>query len=87
MLVEKIKHSLRIGHSGIDEDIKEHIEACKLDLKRVGIVKIRDDDYLILQAIKLYVKWHLNYEDEGERYMQSYNMLRISLAMCGDYNV
>ena len=86
-MLEKIKHSLRIGHNGIDEDIKEHIDACKLDLQRVGVKKIEDTDALIIQAMKLYVKWHLNFEDEADRYQNAYEMLRNSLAMCGDYNV
>ena len=86
-MLEKIKHSLRIGHSGADEDIQEHINACKLDLQRVGVKKLEDTDALIIQAMKLYVKWHLNFEDEADRYQNAYEMLRNSLAMCGDYNV
>lgn len=86
-MLEKIKKSLRIMHDGLDSDIQEHIDACKLDLQRVGIKKIKDDDFLIIQAVKLYVKWHLNYENESDRYMRAYEMLRNSLAMCGDYNV
>ena len=80
-MVEKIKHSPRIGHDSINSDIQEHIEACKLDLQ------IEDTDPLILQAAKLYVKWHLNFEDEADRYRNAYEMLRNSLAMSGDYNV
>ena len=49
--------------------------------------KIEDTDPLILQAAKLYVKWHLNFEDEADRYRNAYEMLRNSLAMSGDYNV
>ena len=79
-MVEKIKHSLRIGHDSINSDIQEHIDACKLDLQRVGVKKIEDKDPLILQAAKLYVKWQLNFDDEGDRY-------RNALAMSGDYNV
>lgn len=86
-MVEKIKHSLRIGNDSINSDIQEHIDACKLDLKRVGVKKIEDTDALIIQAMKLYVKWHLNFEDEADRYQNAYEMLRNSLAMCGDYNV
>ena len=51
-MVEKIKHSLRIGHDSINSDIQEHIDACKLDLKRVGVKKIEDTDPLIIQAAK-----------------------------------
>ena len=86
-MLEKIKHSLRIKHSAIDEDIKEHIEACKLDLKRVGIVKVDETDFIIIQLVKLYVKWHLNYEEEADRYMRAYELMRNSISLSGDYNV
>ena len=86
-MLEKIKNSLRIKHNAIDEDIKEQIEACKLDLNRVGIKKINEDDALIIQVVKLYVKWHLNYEGEADRYMKAYELMRNGMSLDGDYNV
>ena len=84
ILLEKIKNSLRIKHNAIDEDIQEQIEACKLDLNRVGIKKI---NALIIQITKLYVKWHLNYEGEADRYMKAYELMRNGMSLDGDYNV
>ncbi len=86
-MLDKVKLSLRITHSALDGDILEQIEACKKDLQREGVTSLNGDDFLILQAVKLYVKWHLNYENEGERYRDAYNNLAQSLSLCGDYNV
>lgn len=86
-MLEKIKLALRIKHNAVDEDIRDQIEACKLDLKRVGIIKIDEKDFLIIQLVKLYVKWHMNFENEAGRYMQAYQMMRDSLSLSGDYNV
>lgn len=86
-MLEKIKESLRIKHSATDNDLNDMILACKLDLKRVGIVKLDDADALIIQAVKIYIKWHLNFEGEADRFRVAYERLRDSLSMCGEYNV
>ncbi len=86
-LLQKVKESIRVGNSSIDGDTTDYILACKADLKRVGLKNIDCEDPLILQAIKLYVKWHVDFEGEAERYRLSYEALRDSLSMCGDYNV
>ncbi|MEB3428868.1 head-tail connector protein [Citroniella saccharovorans] len=86
-MLDKIKLDLRISHDLIDEDIEDNIEACKLDLKRVGIVKIDDEDPLIIKAIKLWCRYQYNFENEGDRYNKAYSMLRDALSLCGDYNV
>lgn len=86
-MLSKIKLALRISHTALDSDITEMIEACKLDLKRIGLINIVDTDFLIIQAVKLYVKWQLNFEGEAERYMNAYTALAQSLSLSGDYNV
>ncbi len=85
-MLDKIKLALRISHNKIDDDILDHILACKEDLKRVGIVNIYDDDKLIIQVIKLYVKWQLNFENQAERYFKSYERLSTALSQCSLYN-
>lgn len=86
-MVEKIKDSLRIKHSALDAEITDLVAACKADLKRVGVAKIQDDDTLIIQAAKLYVRWQMNFESEADRYRMAYEKLRDSLSLCGEYNV
>ena len=86
-MLNKIKMSLRIKHNSIDDELNDLIAAAKKDLARVGIIKILEDDELIIQAIKLYCKWQLNYDSASERYEQAYTSMSQSLSMSGDYNV
>jgi len=54
--LKKIKLSLRISHSKLDEDIRSDIDACLADLEMHGIVHKNELDPLIYNAIKLYCK-------------------------------
>lgn len=54
--LEKIKLSLRISHSKLDEDIQTDIDACMADLSVHGITYAKPDDPLIINAVKLYCK-------------------------------
>ncbi|MFM1602032.1 hypothetical protein ABGF26_02640 [Helcococcus ovis] len=83
-MLKKIKKNLRIYHDELDEDITGDIEACKLDLKRVGINPDVQDD-LIEKAIKLYCRWQFNFENQADRYANAYRMLRDSISLCLDY--
>lgn len=84
-LLQKIKTSLRIKHSQLDDDVQSTIEACLIDLQLAGIQRIDTEDALIYRAVQLYCK--ATYGSEfSEKYMESYNMLKISLALAGDYN-
>lgn len=86
-LLEKIRKSLRISHTKLDDDIHDLIEAAKMDLKIGGVMKIDEADPLIIRAISLYAKSASGYfENMSERYEESYTMLKISLALAGDYN-
>ena len=86
-MLSQVKESIRIKHDKLDSDLQGHIDACKADLKRAGVNKIDETDALIMQAIKIYVKWQVNYEGQADRFMRAYESLRDALSLCGDYNV
>lgn len=87
-MLEKVKLALRIKSNKLDEEITDLIEACKIDLSLSGVRKIEDTDPLIQQAVKLYCKANFGLENkDSEKYQKSYDMLKISLSLCGDYNV
>ena len=87
-MLEKVKLALRIKSNKLDEEITDLIEACKIDLSLSGVKKIEDTDPLIQQAIKLYCKANFGLDNkDSEKYQKSYEMLKISLSLCGDYNV
>lgn len=86
-MLEKIKLSLRISNNFFDEEINDLIQAAKADLRISGVKNIYNDDPLIKRAILLYCKAHfgLNNKD-SEKYENSYESLKIHLALSGDYN-
>ena len=87
-MLEKVKLALRIKSNKLDEEITDLIEACKIDLSLSGVKRIKDTDPLIQQAIKLYCKANFGLDNkDSEKYQKSYDMLKISLSLCGDYNV
>ena len=84
MALDKIKTALRISHDKLDEDIINNIDACLLDLKRVG-VNVSEPDALIDKACELYCKYQYDYQNKGEQFRQSYESLRDALSLCDDY--
>ncbi len=86
-MLDKIKLALRVASDTLDSEILDIIEACKYDLKLAGVVKIEETDPLIIRAITLYAKANFGYDEDSEKYTKSYEMLKISLSLAGDYNV
>ena len=93
-MIEELKQAIRITHDKLDDDLKSNVDACILDLKRVGVTIPSADgdiygfagDSLEKKAIELYVKWQYNYCGKGEQYRQNYESLRDSLSLSGNYN-
>lgn len=93
-MLDQIKKSMRISHNALDDILKEDIKAGALDLLRSGVLPYRKEsntkqiknDALIRKAIELYAKAQEDFEGKGERYQISYEKLRDSLSLCGDYN-
>lgn len=88
-MLERIKLSIRRFHTMLDDDITSNIDACMLDLRRVGISAAiavsTSNDALIIKAAELYCKWQYDFEGKGDRYEKAYNSLRDSLSMCDEY--
>lgn len=87
-MLEKVKLSLRIKHSKLDDEINDLIEACKIDLSISGVRKIEETDPIIIRAVIIYCKANFGLDNkESEKYQKSYDLLKQSLTLCGDYNV
>lgn len=88
-MLERIKLSMRISHSALDDDFKDNIAACMLDLQRVGVhANIAVDtskDALIRKAAELYCKWQDDFNSKGEQYQKAYESLRDALSLCKAY--
>lgn len=83
-MLDIIKTSLRISHDKLDSDIQLNIDACMLDMERVGI-NTRYDNDLLTKACELYVKWQYDFNKKGEQYKANYVKLRDSLSLSTDY--
>lgn len=88
-MLEKIKLSMRIFHNVLDSDIKSNIDACMLDLQRVGVSKkhagVTTTDALIYKAAELYCKWQSDFDSKADQYQKAYEKLRDAISLCGTY--
>ena len=85
-MVSDVKTALRISHNNLDGQIGVIIEAAKQRLRMIGVKAIDEDEPVTKIAIQLYAQGYLNYQGDGERYMQAFDSLAKALALCGDYN-
>lgn len=87
-LIEKMRAALRISSTSekITAEIKDCIAACKADLANDGVKVIDEGDALIIRAITLYCKAEFGYNDKAEKFRQSYNTLKMRLALSQEYN-
>ena len=76
---------VRRSTSTLDDEIKQTVAACMLDMKGAGIVNIDSEDPLIQQAAKLYLKAHFGYDDTPEKWEQAYERLKASLSLNSSY--
>lgn len=87
-MLEKVKLALRIKINSFDNEIEDLIEACKIDLSMSGVKKINEDDVIIQRSIIVYCKANFGLDNkDSEKYQKSYDLLKQSLSLCGDYNV
>lgn len=86
-LLEKVKLSLRIRNSTkFDQDILDNIEGAKLDLLLAGIVNQKENDPLIIQAIKYYCRANVALDNKNsEKFKDSYESLKEKLSLIGEY--
>jgi hypothetical protein len=86
MILDDVKTALRIKNTAYDSEITDLVAACKIDLGLAGIIKIDDTDAIIKRAIIIYCKANFGSNPDSEKYQRSYDMLKCSLALAGDYN-
>lgn len=85
-LVATARGWLRIATTSRDDEIRQVIDACLIDLSNGGVKKIDEDDAMIRQAIKLYLKSQFGYDAQAEKFAKAYEYLKYSLELSSDYN-
>lgn len=68
-----------------DDEYKQTINACVLDLQNAGAGEVDLSDPLIQQAVKLYLKAQAGYEDDASRFEEAYEHLKRALAISYRY--
>ena len=88
-MLEKVKLSMRIFHNALDSDIQSNIDACMLELQRVGILadvaKPETADALIAKAAELFCKWQYDFGGKGDQYQKAFEKLRDAISLCDSY--
>lgn len=85
-LITEVKKWLSISTDSVDDEIKQTIDACLIDLNSAGVTVINSDDALIKQAVKFYAKSHFGYDTERVSFDEAYQSLKNTLALYGKYN-
>lgn len=95
-MLDKVKNALRVKTAAFDDEIQDLIDACKADLRFVGVNVPEDTpaegkeaaagDHLITRAIVLYAKANFGYSEDSEKYRAAYDYLKCSLSLAGDYH-
>ncbi|WMJ83401.1 phage head-tail connector protein [Oscillospiraceae bacterium LTW-04] len=85
-MLEAVKLALRITTKYFDAELNDLIAAAQADLTLCGVTVVgKESDPLIKRAAVLYCKAHFGADDNAGRYQQSYDMLKGSLMIAGDY--
>ena len=95
-MLDKVKNALRVKTAAFDDEIQDLIDACKADLRLVGVNVPEDTpaegkeaaagDPLITRAIVLYAKAKFGYSEDSEKNRAAYDYLKCSLSLAGDYH-
>lgn len=96
-MLDKVKAALRVKTTAFDDEVQGLIDACKADLRLVGVNVPEDQppaeggspsagDPLITRAIILYAKANFGYSDDSEKYRAAYDYLKCSLSLAGSYH-
>ncbi len=86
MLLDKIKLALRLNHDLLDTEILALISACKQDLSLAGIKNLSEEESMIEQAIKMYVKYIFEQDvKRAELYEKAYSSIKLSMSVCEDF--
>ncbi|MFE3978702.1 MULTISPECIES: head-tail connector protein [unclassified Priestia] len=86
-MIEKVRKSLRISHTALDDDIQDLIDAALMELQLSGIKKLDESDPLIIRAVTVYCKAEFGFDNpDAYRFRASFESLRNHLSLAGDYN-
>lgn len=85
MLLPDARTWVRKSKNNLDEEIIQTTAACLLDLKNAGVINFRQEDPLIQQAAKLYLKAQFGFNEDSTKWEAAYEHLKAALSLSSDY--
>ncbi len=82
---EAMREMVRISHDKLDMELEALKEAYLTDLSMSGVNTIPAGDMLSWAALRLYLRWQMNYNSEAERYRQAYEATKIAMSLASEY--
>lgn len=90
-LLDDVKDALRISGNDLDTEVTDLINAAQADLKLSGILTSKatsTTDPLVRRAVVIYCKANFGWaNNEGEKFQNSYDMLKRHLCLSAEYTV
>lgn len=87
-MLSSVKLALRITTNAYDTEIQALINAAMADLGLVGIdTESLEDDALVIQAVKTYVRLHFGSPSDFDRLERSYNEQKAQLQSASGYGI
>lgn len=91
MLLDDVKHALRITNPAFDVEVADLIASAQHDLILAGVLPERandDTDPNIKKAIITYAKANFGYDNpEADRFQRSFDSIKMRLAITKEYVV
>jgi len=91
-MLDEVKKALRISllNTAYDDEVTGLIAAAQAELVLAGVTKIKVNDTtdpLIKRAVVVYCKANFGWDNpDSEKFKNSFEMLKMSLSLAGDYN-
>lgn len=83
--IEQMRNMVRISHKKLDDELNILKEAYLTDLSMSGVDTIPAGDMLSLAALRLYLRWQMNYNGEADRYQKAYEATKIAMSLASEY--
>ena len=84
-MLDKVKMALRITTNAYDDELKDLIEAAKLDMGIAGVVLPESVDEIVTRAIITYCKMLFGLPEDYDRLKKSYDEQKAQLSNATGY--
>lgn len=82
---EQLRTMVRLSYDDLDEELESLKGAFLLDLELCGVTQIPKDDPLSLAALRLFLRWQMDYCNDADRYKKAYDATKIAMSLAREY--